>query len=45
MAAKFTSSSSTVRDKITALKEQKRLIRDIEEKIALQEEANTAQKN
>ena len=44
MAAKFTSSSSTVRDKITALKEQKRLIRDIEEKIALQEEANTAQK-
>ena len=44
MSAKFTSSNSTVREQITALKEQKRLIRDIEAKMALQEEANAAQK-
>ena len=44
MAAKFTSSNSTVREQIIALKEQKRLIRDIEAKMALQAEANAAQK-
>ena len=44
MAAKFTSSNSTVREQIIALKEQKRLIREIEAKMALQAEANAAQK-
>jgi|TARA_R100001224_G_C3996945_1_gene141251 hypothetical protein len=44
MAAKFTSSSSTVREKIAALKEQKRLVREIEAKLALQAEQNAINK-
>mgnify|MGYP003137872526 CR=1 FL=1 len=44
MAEKFTSSNSTVRAQITALKEQKRIVRDIEAKMLLQAEQNAAQK-
>jgi len=44
MAAKFISSNSTVREQIAALKEQKRLIREIEAKMLLQAEQNAAQK-
>ena len=44
MAAKFISSNSTVREQITALKEQKRLIREIEAKMLEQAEQNAAQK-
>ena len=44
MAAKFTSSNSTVREQITALKEQKRVERNIEAKMAAQAEQNAAQK-
>ena len=44
MAAKFISSNSTVREQITALKEQKRLIREMEAKMLEQAEQNAAQK-
>jgi len=44
MSAKFISSNSTVREQITALKEQKRLVREIEAKMVAQAEQNAAQK-
>lgn len=44
MAAKFTTSNSTVKKQIEALKEEKRLIREIEAQIALQAEADAARK-
>tara|TARA_R100001163_G_C4939502_1_gene111979 strand:+ start:140 stop:469 length:330 start_codon:yes stop_codon:yes gene_type:complete len=44
MAAKYTASSSTAREQIAELKKQKRLIRDIEAKIAAQAEEDAAKK-
>tara|TARA_R100001126_G_scaffold13821_2_gene6371 strand:+ start:4155 stop:4484 length:330 start_codon:yes stop_codon:yes gene_type:complete len=44
MAAKYTASSSTAREQIAELKKQKRLVRDIEAKIAAQTEENAAKK-
>ena len=42
MAAKYTASSSTAREQIAELKKQKRLVRDIEAKIAAQAEEDAA---
>ncbi len=43
MAAKFTASNSTAREQISLnLREQKRLVRDIEAKMAAQAEEHTA---
>tara|TARA_A100001515_G_scaffold144256_1_gene147790 strand:+ start:4065 stop:4400 length:336 start_codon:yes stop_codon:yes gene_type:complete len=44
MAAKYTASSSTAREQIAELKKQKRLVRDIEAKIAAQAEEDAAKK-
>ena len=44
MAAKYTASSSTAREQIAELKKQKRLVRDIEAKIAAQPEEDAAKK-
>ena len=44
MAAKYTASSSTALEQIAELKKQKRLVRDIEAKIAAQAEEDAAKK-